>query len=330
LSQSLLPIIDDWHRHMEKPDLNEQPVAGTPSDSPLGCPILDFNELIKFRSDRSGSQAFSVLLYDMPECGAVDTETEENYGFAYRPRIEKGNTRITIPRFGLASLRKTRGNLLLLPPHVPVKAWWTNAGGTIAYFNFSPPYMKWIAEKLGLPPSVLQQFSPTSFSLNNRIDRLCSLMMEEAGRNCRLGPLYSESLGQAIAIEVLNQARLEDITKRRALAVHPGVERVILSLETRWHENVSVAQLAEEAHLSADHFAREFAKTTGLTPHQYLLRIRLSRARELIAQRNQTLSVAEIALDCGFYDQAHLARHFRRAFGETPTGFLSKRKYPKS
>jgi hypothetical protein len=77
---------------MEKPDLNEQPVAGTPSDSPLGCPILDFKELIKFRSDRSGSQAFSILLYDMPECGAVDTETEESYGFAYRPRIEKGGS----------------------------------------------------------------------------------------------------------------------------------------------------------------------------------------------------------------------------------------------
>ncbi len=108
------------------------------------------------------------------------------------------------------------------------------------------------------------------------------------------------------------------------------MERVVQSLEIRWPENVSVTQLAEEAHLSADHFSREFTKTTGLTPHQYLLRIRLSRARELIGQRNQTMSLAEIALACGFYDQAHLTRHFRRPSGETPTGFLGKRKYPKS
>ena len=315
---------------MEKSDSNEKPVAGKLDSPLLKHPVLDFEDLITFRSDRSDSRGFSVVLYDMPECGAVDAETSDSYGFAYRPRIEKGDTRITIPRFGLTDLRKTRGNLLFLPPHVPVQACWTNAGGKIAYFDFSPLFIKWVTEETGLPPSVLKQISPTSFSLNYRIDMLCSLLMQEAERNCRLGTLYSDSLAQAIAIEVLNQVHNEDLTSRSAFTVHSGVKRVIESLEKRWSENLSVHQLAEEAHLSVDHFAREFAKTTGLTPHRYLLRIRLSRARELIGQKNQTMSLAEIALACGFYDQAHLTRHFRGAFGETPTAFLRTRKYPKS
>jgi transcriptional regulator GlxA family with amidase domain len=46
-------------------------------------------------------------------------------------------------------------------------------------------------------------------------------------------------------------------------------------------------------------------------------------------QADQTMSLAEIAAACGFYDQAHLNRHFRQAFGETPSACSRERKYPK-
>lgn len=80
-------------------------------------------------------------------------------------------------------------------------------------------------------------------------------------------------------------------------------------------------ELARSANLSVGHFTRSFEQATGLPPHRYLLHVRLSRARRLIAQRAPEVSLAEIAATCGFSDQGHLGRHFRRVFGMTPAGF---------
>lgn len=82
-----------------------------------------------------------------------------------------------------------------------------------------------------------------------------------------------------------------------------------------------MSDLAAQAQLSDSHFAQAFRQLTGWTPHQYLLLVRLSHARMLLTQKNEPISVSEIARACGFFDQAHLSRHFRRFFGTTPEAF---------
>jgi AraC-like DNA-binding protein len=73
------------------------------------------------------------------------------------------------------------------------------------------------------------------------------------------------------------------------------------------------------AGLSVFHFAREFRQATGVTPHYYLTRRRVERAQELLA--NSGLHLSEIALNVGFFDQSHMARHFRQILGTTPREF---------
>jgi transcriptional regulator GlxA family with amidase domain len=77
-------------------------------------------------------------------------------------------------------------------------------------------------------------------------------------------------------------------------------------------------QAARLSGLSPDHFVQVFRSALGCTPHQYLVQCRLRHARELIASESHRWSLAEIALAAGFFDQAHLTRHFRRAFGQSP------------
>lgn len=83
--------------------------------------------------------------------------------------------------------------------------------------------------------------------------------------------------------------------------------------------DLSLNQLAAAANVSPFHFARLFKNTTGIAPHQFVLRLRLERAKRLIAAGQ--LSLTEIALAVGFFDQAHFTNVFRRTFGLTPKAF---------
>jgi AraC family transcriptional regulator len=98
----------------------------------------------------------------------------------------------------------------------------------------------------------------------------------------------------------------------------PRIERAIRFFEQRFAERVTMKEAAQVAGLSPDHFVEVFRSATGCTPHQYLIRCRLRHAHRLITSEGRLLSLAEIALAAGFFDQAHLTRHFRRAFGKSP------------
>jgi AraC-like DNA-binding protein len=80
--------------------------------------------------------------------------------------------------------------------------------------------------------------------------------------------------------------------------------------------DLSLAVLARECGLSTSHFARAFRVSTGLAPHQWLLRRRIERAREALATSDQSL--ADIATRCGFADQSHFTRLFTRLVGVPP------------
>ena len=91
-------------------------------------------------------------------------------------------------------------------------------------------------------------------------------------------------------------------------------------------DDVSLARLAEECGLSTRHFTRSFRQTTGTSPHRWLMRYRVERARELLAVRG--LSLTEIALRCGFADQSHFTRIFTAHVGIAPGAWRRNRGIP--
>jgi len=82
---------------------------------------------------------------------------------------------------------------------------------------------------------------------------------------------------------------------------------------------LSLPELAANVELSQFHFCRMFKKSTNLTPHQYVLQLRIERARDLLTGR---LPLAEIAAQLGFADQSHFGAVFKRFLGITPSEFL--------
>jgi AraC family transcriptional regulator len=82
-------------------------------------------------------------------------------------------------------------------------------------------------------------------------------------------------------------------------------------------EPIEVAALAGVAGRSEFHFTRVFTRSVGMTPHRYVVHLRLLRALELM--RDRRLGLAEIAASTGFADQSHLSRWVRRVHGVSPT-----------
>ena len=97
------------------------------------------------------------------------------------------------------------------------------------------------------------------------------------------------------------------------------LRRVREYMETHLDENISLQALAGIAKLSIFHFARAFKQSEGLPPHEYLVRCRVGRVRELLTETD--LPLAEIALASGFSDQSHCARRFRQHVGLTPSSY---------
>src|SRR5262249_42623297 len=93
--------------------------------------------------------------------------------------------------------------------------------------------------------------------------------------------------------------------------------RICDFIEDHILEKLSLGVLSSMAGLSPNHFARAFQQSVGLPPHQYLLRRRLEHAEQLLYKTQLPLS--QIALQVGFSDQSHLARHFRRLTGMAPS-----------
>jgi AraC-like DNA-binding protein len=100
--------------------------------------------------------------------------------------------------------------------------------------------------------------------------------------------------------------------------------RAALWLDAHAHEPLDLLQVARQSGVSAFHFLRLFARVTGVTPHQYLVRARLRRAARLLAQG--TLPIGEIAYEVGFGDLSNFVRTFRRAAGRAPRDFRRERK----
>ncbi|MFI2609788.1 helix-turn-helix domain-containing protein [Kitasatospora sp. NPDC018619] len=91
----------------------------------------------------------------------------------------------------------------------------------------------------------------------------------------------------------------------------------------RSHGALPVAELARETGWSTRHLRERFRRETGLTPKAAARVMRFDRARRRLAAAGPPPRLAELAVQCGYFDQAHLAREFRALAGIPPSGWLA-------
>ena len=101
---------------------------------------------------------------------------------------------------------------------------------------------------------------------------------------------------------------------------HRGVRRALEYLRENYAEPVRLTDLAAFARTSSFHLCRNFRSAISVPPHQYLLNVRISRAKEML-EGSGHLGLSAIAQATGFYDQAHFIKSFKKRTGLTPSRY---------
>ena len=132
-------------------------------------------------------------------------------------------------------------------------------------------------------------------------------------------PLFNRA-GKVIGIA----GAMRDVEKASdLLAPYREMEAVVTHLLTRYAEKIDFRQLARLVPLSISQLDRRFKRLFQVTPQQFLLRVRINAACQMLTSTDR--SISEIALRIGFYDQSCFTKQFRRQMGATPTAY--RRKY---
>lgn len=159
------------------------------------------------------------------------------------------------------------------------------------------------------------------------IERIAWAVHAEMTTAAPAGKLLAESLASALRVHLLRRySSLAGASKslpsvRGALDVR-RLQRVMEFVDSHLGEDLTIEALANEACLSAFHFARAFKASTGSAPHQYVMQRRVGLARELIEEGR--LPLAAIAEICGFSSQSHLTRYFKQIVGVTPGAYRTR------
>jgi AraC family transcriptional regulator len=140
------------------------------------------------------------------------------------------------------------------------------------------------------------------------------------------GPLMIESLANVLVVHLIRHIfGLRRLAPRRnGVLPRPKLTTVVDYIMANLGGSPTLERMAALAHLSPDHFARQFKAATGLAPYQFVITRRVERAQQLLCGRRD-VSLAEVAIGAGFSDQSQLCFHFRRIVGVTPGQFRASK-----
>lgn len=257
-----------------------------------------------FRHHRSRTRGIVELIADAPE--------DEDWDALFVNRSGSG-------RFGIDfcgthhELTLHRDVCCFFPAGADSRLQFDDQSGSFALY-FKPGLIGTLLESKGKDANAL---APIVGRHLPRMAQLLDLTECELRRPSLGSRLMIDGLLRAIAGLLISKdaANLPEPCERIYLSP-PKLRRVIDFIEAHLQDSIGLDDLAEAAGLSPNHFLRVFKLATGDTPYHFLRARRLERARRLLAE--DAMPLAELALECGFANQAHFTAAFSRELGISP------------
>jgi AraC family transcriptional regulator len=208
----------------------------------------------------------------------------------------------------------TPGDLDIIPTGCSA-SWDEDGPTTMLAIGLTPSLVNAVAREMGLDPDRVS-IAPHLQLRDPGIEHIGWAIKEELETTEPQGRLYADSLAMALAARLLHRyapvapGQLGNSFSKRRL------KNVIDYIRENLASDLSLAELAAVAGLSASHFKSLFKDATDLPVHQYVIQCRVDHAVNLLTHGKTSLS--EVASLAGFSDQSHMARCMRRLLGVTP------------
>jgi AraC family transcriptional regulator len=208
------------------------------------------------------------------------------------------------------------GDIDIIPAETP-SLWELKDRDTALILSLKPELLQMVADEFDFDlrrTEIKNRFQVRDLQLENIGWALKAEM--ESGYPC--GNLYLDSLAISVATRLLrchSSASVEP-EKQSGRLTGRRLKEALSYIEDNIAQDISLNDIAAVAGLSASHFKSLFRETLGQPVHQYLIRRRVERAKEMLGKGE--LSISQIALEVGFAHQSHLAHHMRRLLGVSP------------
>src|SRR5437868_13650970 len=248
-----------------------------------------------------------------------DPETEPRHWVrhdqAFAMMLQPGSIEWGSQRTALEKFEYTAGDLALCDRHV---------GEWVGLMNISHL-------QLGISDAALMacsdgaygevELSPSRKFADPRLSAMVAAVDAEMVAGFPSGRLFLDSVEQAMAVALVNGHAV----RHRPVEIYRGglgsarLRRIKELVHAKLEDDLSLDEMAQSVGLSTAHFARMFRKSTGETPHQFVLRQRIERAKVML--RAPGARVLDVAVACGFKTQQHFAQVFRDVCRVSPTEY---------
>ena len=215
-------------------------------------------------------------------------------------------------------LQYDRGDVFIVPAGVPHKAYWKQESEGIMLALEPESMVSAAIDSVNRDRiEIIPQFGTTDL----RLLQMAQWLLIEIREKQMGSSLYIESLTTMLKVHLLrNYCALKPIIPdyKGGLAQYK-LRKAIAFIQENLDRDLGLKSLASIVDMSPYHFARMFKQSTGLTPYQYLVRQRLTKAKELL--RFTEMAIADIGYTVGYRNSSHFAKVFRRQVGVSPTSY---------
>ncbi len=200
---------------------------------------------------------------------------------------------------------------------------------------------KWHAKSkvivITLEPDKLEKFAQSELGIlltDTQLKNIPQFIDEDITQaGVMLFEALSSQLGSAVMFESFARIFLTKLIQKYGLERDEDIalsksftsqhyKRVMGYIAGNYGDEINLEDMARQAGLSTSHFARLFKEAIGKSPHQFVMSYRIEQAKRQLS--DDSISMIDIALSCGFSDQAHFSRVFKQLEGKTPKQFRAQ------
>jgi AraC family transcriptional regulator len=213
------------------------------------------------------------------------------------------------------------GDLWLLPASSLTALWSWESTDEVMVFTIDPLLLDEIALASDCANSSGLELKPLVYQHDPQLLAISQSFKQEMTQGGIASQLYTDALALQFTIHLLRHYTTQPLIPKHYSGglSQQQVKCLIDYMQMNLDRSIHLEELATLLNMSQYHFCRLFKRSTGVSPHQFVIRQRVDRAKQLLQKSDR--NILEIATHCGFTDGSHLTRHFRKLTGVTPTAF---------